>query len=199
MKTLMFILFTFIFSYSSTNFILTIDDAPSSTTVEMYKLVQKYNITPMWFVIGKNIRNNPIYTKMMIDSNFIIGNHSYYHSISNFRDFGPQVARNEITSVNDQIKLDLKYFRAPYGLIYNDCLVAIIDLKMIPVPWHIAFPAWYFVQPNGSYLRNVMKSQHRETYIILIHDTERDYRVLEFTIKECLKHGTFIDPTDYIK
>ena len=59
---------------------LTFDDGPDpDTTPWVLGLLKKENVKATFFCIGKNIEENPLIFKQIIDHGHAIGNHTYNH------------------------------------------------------------------------------------------------------------------------
>ena len=91
---------------------LTFDDGPDpDTTPWVLGLLKKENVKATFFCIGKNIEENPLIFKQIIDHGHAIGNHTYNHekgTESKTADYLKSIQRTD-----DLHAADL--FRPPYG------------------------------------------------------------------------------------
>lgn len=63
---------------------LTFDDGPNSAvTPKILDILEKYNAKATFFVIGKNVENNPEIVKRAYEEGHYIANHGYSHNNSN--------------------------------------------------------------------------------------------------------------------
>lgn len=103
-------------------FYLTIDDAPSPDTSNKIKVLKDFDITALWFCLGKNLELHPDAAIELIKNGHIIGNHSYNHPF--FSKINLDQAKEEITKT--EVIIDnlystartyrpAKLFRFPYG------------------------------------------------------------------------------------
>lgn len=93
---------------------LTFDDGPSKETLEILKILKKYDAKATFFVEGKRIENHKSILEKTIKEGHEIGNHSYNHYRLWFKD--KKLIEYEIKKTDNELnKYDVKtnLFRPP--------------------------------------------------------------------------------------
>jgi peptidoglycan-N-acetylglucosamine deacetylase len=106
---------------------LTFDDAPSSQTDKVLKILKQKNVRATFYMIGKAIEENPKEAKAVVQAGMEIGNHTYSHPRLLFKSLA--IIDFEIQQTNKLIR-DAGYlgeitFRPPYGK------------KLVLLPWYL--------------------------------------------------------------
>lgn len=125
---------------------LTFDDGPSPTvTPKLVAMLLKLKVPATFFMIGSRVEAQPKVARLVQDSGFTIGNHTWSHlqltHLSN-----PEV-RNQLRATSIAFK---KYFitpsprlmRPPYGNINDRVRSVIRELGLIPVLWSVDSMDW---------------------------------------------------------
>ncbi|WP_316636036.1 polysaccharide deacetylase family protein [uncultured Flavobacterium sp.] len=98
---------------------LTFDDGPSVFTLDVLKLLKKYNAKATFFCIGKNIESHPEIVKQIIAEGHLVGNHSYSHSpffdFYNAKKITEELQKTDILLEKFTSK-KINFFRPPYGV-----------------------------------------------------------------------------------
>lgn len=194
---------------------LTFDDGPNTTTtLDVLALLEKYQITASFFVVGNNIDDT---TSSVIKKAFDMGceiqNHSLTHSDMTTLDAATIL--DEITCTSEKIygitEIYPTFFRPPY-IAVNQLLLDTVDLNFIN-----GFGAndWDNNYSAGERV-NMVLTQARDGAIILLHDSQGNTQTVDaldtiipalldegyqfVTISELfeLKHITLTTDTDII-
>jgi peptidoglycan/xylan/chitin deacetylase (PgdA/CDA1 family) len=201
MRTLIFLL---LFSnvFPAINFILTIDDAPSKYTTPIAKVLLSRNIQAIWFICGskEHLKSHKKHTDFLVTNNFIFGNHSTSHNYEWFRYNYIDEIKKDFKQINDYFidnyNIKLKYFRAPYGITTQYMQIAIEELDLKTMAWHLDFDDYN----KTNFTTNEILCQfdltirtNRSEYIMLIHANKQCYEYLDFIIEETKRRGEFLD------
>ena len=108
---------------------LTFDDGPSVRfTPDVLALLKERDVTATFFLIGKEIEENPAGIRAIIEAGHEVGNHTYSHPDMTLA--GPQTIASEIERTDAAIRAvgyqGEIYFRPPYGK------------KLVTLPWYLS-------------------------------------------------------------
>jgi peptidoglycan/xylan/chitin deacetylase (PgdA/CDA1 family) len=102
--------------------ILTIDDAPSSSTQIILDALKQNHVTAIFFCLGANMAQFPEMSQEIVRAGHTIGNHAYSHKAFSQMSLEEGIAEIELTErliedVHSQagIPRKVKVFRFPYG------------------------------------------------------------------------------------
>ena len=146
---------------------LTFDDGPSSYTDEILDVLEKYNVTATFFVVGTNLNtkyNNTMARLIKLGNE--VGIHGYSHK--EFTKIKQSKVVEEIEYTNKLLKgfnIEAKYIRPPYGSI-NNKLKKIIEYPIIL--WNVDTLDWKYKDALKIY-NNSIDDIH-DGSIILMHD-----------------------------
>ena len=150
---------------------LTFDDGPHPRyTREILKILEEYEVTATFFVIGVNIQRYPDAFAELVASGCEIGNHTYSHNSIRYAE--RDKIEHEIMDCQNEIVgragRTPSLFRPPEGR-FNQCLeeaVACMNYRVIL--WSIDTMDWAHTPPD-TILQNVLRQlDHGD--IILMHD-----------------------------
>lgn len=146
---------------------LTFDDGPSNYTDEILDVLEKYNVTATFFVVGTNLNTkyNNTMTRLIKLGNEV-GIHGYSHK--EFTKIKQSKVVEEIEYTNKLLKgfnIEAKYIRPPYGSI-NNKLKKIIEYPIIL--WNVDTLDWKYKDALKIY-NNSIDDIH-DGSIILMHD-----------------------------
>ncbi|MEN2414480.1 polysaccharide deacetylase family protein [Flavobacterium mesophilum] len=151
---------------------LTFDDGPSIYTLEILKLLKKYNAKATFFCIGKNIEAHPEILQKVIDEGHLVGNHSYSHST--FFDFytAKQITQ-ELQKTNKLLEKftskKINFFRPPYGVTTPSIRRALKITGHKVIGWNIR--SLDGGTTNQELILNRIKKRVSPGGIVLLHDT----------------------------
>lgn len=166
---------------------LTFDDGPSSKTIELIDLLNKYQVKATFFLVGERVLFYPSHVQYIYQNHHEIGNHSYHHL-----DFTKITTVNIFSEINktqeviyNVIKSYPKVFRFPYGK-YNHLILNYINFPIIG--WDSDSKDWDDIS-DDEVIDNVIKSVSNNS-IIIFHDFNRYRKVaIEEIIKYLITEG----------
>jgi chitin deacetylase len=137
---------------------LTFDDAPTAHAIEPLKVLEEKEVKATFFVIGKNIEENPEIAKQIVKEGHQLANHSYTHQRLIVKTLS--FIEEEIEKTNDLIR-DAGYrgeivFRPPNGK------------KMFVLPWYL----------KQKHIKTIMWDVEPDTYFK--NDTQK---IVDYTIE----------------
>lgn len=147
---------------------ITFDDGPNShCTGRLLDGLKKRGVKATFFLIGKNVKENPDLVKRLDEEGHLIGNHTYNHvEITRISD---EEAKKEITDTDKAICAitgkHVEYMRPPFGLWQEELEQ---ELNVMPVMWSIDPLDW--TTKNVDEIVNKVVTEAGENDIILLHD-----------------------------
>ncbi len=152
---------------------ITFDDGPDINTLEILKVLKKYNAKATFFCIGKQVDKHPEIAKQIIADGHIIGNHT--HSHSKFIDtYGPKKFAEEIhkadASIYKAIGKTPLLFRPPYGVTNPEIAKALKITKHYVIGWNKRSFDTSTSSLEKIYERITVKLKPGD--VILLHDTQ---------------------------
>lgn len=158
---------------------LTFDDGPNEMTLELLKVLKKYDAKATFFCIGKNIEKHPEIVRQIVAEGHIIGNHSYSHSP--FFDFYKKNRLiEEIQKTDDLIEKNSGkktiLFRPPYGVTNPSIKKAIEVTKHKVIGWNIR--SMDGILKNEKIIFARIKKRIVPGGIVLLHDTAHSVTIL---------------------
>ncbi|MBM7653361.1 polysaccharide deacetylase family protein [Neobacillus cucumis] len=81
---------------------LTFDDGPTNNVEQILPLLKRYNAKATFFLIGNEIKKNPIEAKKIVEAGQQIGNHTYSHQRMIFK--SPTYIKEEIEKTDQLIR-----------------------------------------------------------------------------------------------
>ncbi len=173
---------------------LTFDDGPHPyRTDEVLDLLERYNVTATFFVIGENVSYYPEPFKRTIALGHEIGNHTYHHTL--LSETCEKNIAEEIRKTDEIIFKTAGYrpkvFRPPEGA-YGECaLKAAQTMNYHVILWTVDTRDWE-KPPAKTIVENVMKNV-RGGSILLFHDymakNAHTLEALEILIPKLLEQG----------
>lgn len=172
---------------------LTFDDGPSADISEVLDILAEKDVKATFYVIGQNIEKYPDQTKMIVEKEHELGNHSYSHQQLIFK--SQSFIRNEVEKTNQLIR-DSGYkgkitFRPPNGK------------KFFGLPWYLSQhnieTIMWDIEPDTYYhgYTDLITKYSIETInpgsIILLHpfygNCEADIEALPYIIDGLMANG----------
>lgn len=146
----------------------TFDDGPSYQTNKIIDILNSYNATATFFVVGSKVKNYPKVLNKMVKMGMEIGNHTYSHK--ELSRLSLEQIENEINKTNEEIfnttGVYPTLFRPSYGTI-NRKIKA--NLKYPIILWNLDTMDWRY--HNSEYIKNKIINNVHDGDIILMHDT----------------------------
>lgn len=157
---------------------LTFDDGPNiTTTVQVLDMLEKYQVTASFFLIGNNINDSSAkVVKRAYDMGCEIDNHSKTHSYMNQMEADAII--EEVKFVSDKVEEitgePTRFFRPPYiatsGTMYDN-----IDMPFI---CGVGCNDWDNMVTVQQRIDNTI-SQVKDGTIILLHDSQGNSKTVE--------------------
>jgi peptidoglycan-N-acetylglucosamine deacetylase len=165
---------------------LSFDDGPHpAITPFVLDELKKYNAKATFFCIGKNVVENPLIFKEILNEGHAIGNHTYNHLN------GWRTSKNDyLQNVQEAAKyIDSDLFRPPYGRISS---TQRRNLSMLERPFKIIM--WSILSGDFDVnitpeqcCNNVFKNVESGS-IVVFHDSEKAFERLKYALPAVLKH-----------
>ncbi len=150
---------------------LTFDDGPHPRyTTEILDILEKYHVKATFFVIGRNVRENPELVMREVSEGHEIGNHTMNHS---YLDHAERTAvMQEITEAETAIAeicdLDISLFRPPGGRYSGYVRDVATETDYTVVLWNIDTRDW--ARAPVEEMSNMVLERAKSGDIILCHD-----------------------------
>lgn len=153
---------------------LTFDDGPHPQhTPKLLKILDKYNITASFFLLGLCVQRYPEITKAIYESGHWIGLHGYQHI--SFPKLTPTNLKLELENTQNHIYEAcglapqlIRDVRPPNGLFTPRQLNLLMGWGYRPVMWSVVPEDW--VRPGVSVVVNRVIQQTCRGSIIVLHD-----------------------------
>lgn len=155
------------------NVYLTFDDGPSKYTGGKIDILNKYNISADFFVVGKNVDLYKDEFTKLVNSNNLIGYHSDSHSnlikLDKEKQYEEIVSSKKLIEKNYGIKIE--YFRAPYGSRNDISTELIASAYKKHILWNIDSQDWQKDFTEDIMYERVVRLVHLyDGGIVLFHD-----------------------------
>jgi peptidoglycan-N-acetylglucosamine deacetylase len=123
---------------ASNSILFTFDDGPHKIlTPLILEILEEYQVRAMFFVVGRNVYNNPYILKSIKDRGHYIGNHSYEHHngpLPNFFAYRRDILKCQ-NLVESIVGSELSFFRPPRGRIIPKTLLAAKSCQLKSILW----------------------------------------------------------------
>lgn len=161
------------FEMNKHNVYLTFDDGPSKYTGGKIDILNKYNISADFFVVGKNVDLYKDDFIKLVNSNNLIGYHTNSHSnlikLDKEKQYEEIVSSKKLIEKNYGIKIE--YFRAPYGSRDNISTELINSAYKKHILWNIDSQDWQKDFTEDIMYERVIRLVHLyDGGIVLFHD-----------------------------
>jgi peptidoglycan/xylan/chitin deacetylase (PgdA/CDA1 family) len=178
---------------------ITFDDGPHAEfSPQILRILEEYNATATFFVIGKNIEGNEDILKRIDEKGHLIGNHTFSHSF--FIDFKSRKAFIEeltrtMAAVYKITGRQMRFFRPPYGVTTPNLASAAKDLGYCIIGWNIR--SMDTTKDTAEMIAKRVKEQIKPGSVILFHDTSaKTADVLKQTLNFAKENGFKIVSTE---
>lgn len=149
---------------------LTYDDGPGQNTGAILEILEREAVPATFFMIGKNIEDNPQMAKKVLSLGHQIGNHSYSHQRATLS--GPAFWQEEVEKTDQLIRTigfnEEIMFRPPFGKKLFTLPWVLHKMNKLSITWD-AESRDTETQDEGKLEKNVL-SHVRPGSIILFHD-----------------------------
>lgn len=167
---------------------LTFDDGPHPVfTPKVLEILNTYNVSATFFVIGKNIPSNEPLIQKIDAAGHLIGNHSYSHHFW-FDMFGVQKVKRDFLachqSIFEIIGKKMLWVRPPYGISNPMIAHALEQLGFLSIGWDLrTFDTKSF---SVSEIMQKIKKHEMSDSIIIMHDKhEKVVQLLTDLLNHC--------------
>jgi peptidoglycan/xylan/chitin deacetylase (PgdA/CDA1 family) len=169
---------------------LTFDDGPRPrTTPSILNTLREHDLKATFFVLGRQVKENPDLLRRIVEEGHMIGNHTYDHA--DMSGLSPKQMRLELRSTQRAVDDALGYhypmvlMRPPYGSPYFEgsqglpVFQRVVRSKgLFPVIWTIDPSDYLFDGHPQSLVRGVVRADQRRRktqrdQVLLLHDTHR--------------------------
>ncbi len=167
---------------------LTFDDGPDpAVTPRVLDTLREYGLKATFFVLGRQVEENPDLLRRIVQEGHTLGNHTYSHA--DMADLGPVGMRRELRSTQRAVDDALGYhhpmalMRPPYGSPYFDDPAALPTFRQVvreqglfSVVWTVDPRDYLFDGRPDLVARRVIHGDRIKRgagdEVILLHDTE---------------------------
>lgn len=165
---------------------LTFDDGPTKkSTPKILDILKEENVKATFFVIGKNVKENPELIKREYEEGHYIANHGYDHSnkklYENDKNFIEEIKNTdlEIGKAIGKEDYQSKIFRFPNGFMSknnkyqkNKCAKLLHEMGYGYIDWNCLNNDSIRKYSTSGLVNNLKKSsKNNGTLVILMHDT----------------------------
>lgn len=152
---------------------LTFDDGPSENTLEILKVLRKYDVKATFFCIGHKIDEHPEIFRQILKEGHQVGNHSYSHAPT-IGFFSTKKMIEEINYCNQAAKsrgeVEMKLFRPPSGVTNPKIRRALAETNLQSVGWSVrSFDALF---KSEKLIFKLATYNLQPGDVILLHDTK---------------------------
>jgi peptidoglycan/xylan/chitin deacetylase (PgdA/CDA1 family) len=183
--------------------LLTIDDGPSSRTLQIIDILKKHNAKAIFFINGIHDSANAGVIERTAKEGFAVGNHTWDH-LNLKKEKDVNIIEKEINRDSELInKLTgslPRFFRAPYGESNTYIRKLVKDNGMIYMNWSGAAKDWEkSTVEKDIFISNVTSNLHSGS-IILIHEHPWSVANLDALLTTLESDGyTYVDPKNIIE
>ena len=170
---------------------LTFDDGPHPEyTSQIVAILNQYNVPAIFFLIGESVQKFPLQSKLIVDSGFNIGNHTFSHVNINRltqKSLLKEVAKSQLV-IWETLGVLPHYFRPPYGRLqerYKHYLKR--HFKHI-IRWSVDPQEWRGEVKPKMIIKDVIKVLEPGC-IVLLHESEKTIKLLPALIKQVRRQG----------
>jgi peptidoglycan/xylan/chitin deacetylase (PgdA/CDA1 family) len=149
---------------------LTFDDGPGPDTPAVLAELKKAGVPATFFVIGRNVQENPEVLRQIVAEGHEVGVHTWTH-----KDMTTLSAKEQKTEIDTTageivgvVGTASRLFRAPYGAVSPEVLKQAEDAKLLSVLWDVDTVDW--TRPGTEQIVQTTVSNAQPGSIILLHD-----------------------------
>jgi peptidoglycan/xylan/chitin deacetylase (PgdA/CDA1 family) len=169
---------------------LTFDDGPDPrTTPRVLGSLREHDLKATFFVLGRQVKENPGLLRRIVEEGHTIGNHTYNHADMSY--LSQKRMRLELRRTQEAVDDALGYhypmvlMRPPYGNPYlggSDALSVfrkvVRDKELIPILWTVDSSDYLLGGRPEGVVRAVARTEEKgrkkeRDQVLLLHDTHR--------------------------
>ncbi|MCX7642101.1 MAG: polysaccharide deacetylase family protein [Elusimicrobiales bacterium] len=181
----------FLISEEKKNIYLTIDDGPSSITMEICELLSKYNAKATFFVLGQNVKKYPDMLKRIYSDGHLVASHTYSHiNFYKLKGDKRRLMEDEIKKAEIEILKIIKYkpnyLRYPYGYYSKQAQEIAKEIGYKVINWSFGYD-WHSYDEGkilSEYIKHINPGE-----IILVHDTPKRNKMTLRILEKILEEG----------
>lgn len=149
---------------------LTFDDGPGPNTPAVLAELKKAGVPATFFVIGRNVKENPEVLRQVVAEGHEVGVHTWNHPDMTTLKADQQKTEIETTAgeILSAAGVAGRLFRAPYGAVDPGVLKRAEDAKLLSVLWDVDTLDW--TNPSAEQIVQSAVSGAQPGSIILLHD-----------------------------
>ena len=171
---------------------LTFDDGPSRQFTPQYlKVLNEYGVHATFFLIGRNVQDNPGLAAMIARNGNELGNHTFDHH--NLKQMDSATAEQDITSAQQLIEQDSHeqdyLFRPPGGNLSQPLVKAIDGMGLKVILWNIDPRDWEETSNENKIIDNVLTNLQPGSIILLHEGKEHTLQALPTLIESIRQRG----------
>ncbi len=174
---------------------LTFDDGPHETaTPFVLEQLRKFNAKATFFCIGKNVVENPVIYRQIIEEGHTIGNHTFNH-VNGWKTSNKKYA-DEVFEAAKYI--DSNLFRPPYGrisrfqakvLLQENRRQTIVTKGFKIIMWTV-LSGDFDLSKKSNECRDYVLLNASPGSIIVFHDSKKAWERMQGALPEVLEHFT---------
>lgn len=156
---------------------LTFDDGPSRNTPQLLDMLASYGIKATFFLLGRQVYNNPGLAQRIADEGHEVGNHSWSHP--NLKILSSERQQEELGQTDALLRslgIVPVYIRPPYGS-FDDRTVAIAnDMGADIILWSLDSNDWRRLPSDYAKLLSTRGTVYEDGAlrgVFLFHDTHK--------------------------
>jgi peptidoglycan/xylan/chitin deacetylase (PgdA/CDA1 family) len=182
------------FKHAGNKVYLTFDDGPTPGVTEwVLETLDKFQAKATFFLLGKNVHQNPLLFEQIKQAGHSYGNHTYNHLK------GINVSTTEY--LNDIAKADVlirsPLFRPPYGRVWPKQIKVVKSKGYKVILWTV-ISCDYNRSLSPRRVFDIVKKRIRPGAIIVFHDSLKAERNMRFALTRILEEFSGIYEFDKI-
>ncbi len=166
---------------------LTFDDGPVPEVTDfVLALLAEMEMKATFFMVGDNLRKYPQLGRAVVQQGHGIGNHTFHH-VNGFKTPDPiylQEIENCQAVIKNELDLDVKLFRPPYGRITKSQFKKINPETQL-IMWDVLTGDYDPTQSAKKCLEKTIKYTKNGS-VIVFHDQLKSYPILRGMLRDYL-------------
>jgi peptidoglycan/xylan/chitin deacetylase (PgdA/CDA1 family) len=152
---------------------LTFDDGPSPYTSHVLDLLEQYNCSATFFVVGNVVNARKDVVRRAYNMGCEIGGHSWSHR--DLTKISEEDVRQELTKTSNAVQ-DItgtapKFYRPPYGAVNSQVKSISADMGLPLICWSVDTRDWKTRNADAVY--NSVMNETKDRSIVLVHDLHK--------------------------
>jgi len=151
---------------------LTFDDGPwPQMTSRVLDVLKKNNVKATFFVVGKQVEQNPNLLIQIVHDGHAVGNHTWSHQ---YFQYSESAAASELdktsTLIYDLTGTKTSLFRPPAGILTNGLVTSANQKNYATVMWSVDSKDWRYYRNSPQALIDSVLKEAKPGAIVLLHD-----------------------------